>query len=228
MHNDYHSLNHHHSIPECHQMINWEDHPVFRAVNSANVAVLQRILDRDSAPCFGRDRSNFIRNESGQTPLMLALARNATTTRGVLRKMVLLLLEKFKLDPNITDYAGRTALLYAILHRVDASIISLLLNRGADVKALDHDQLSPLMYAAALQRVDIVRFVCPDYRAQITATLKMKLACIDAVWLERQRSILHPELLEVPFRMEGSPKHYVPFLGTFYVISVCFTYFSTN
>ncbi|OQV23480.1 hypothetical protein BV898_02600 [Hypsibius exemplaris] len=197
------------------QMLHWEDHPLFHAVQTGNVKIVQRIFDRDNSPGFGRDRSNYIRNECGMTPLMVALAKSPPLAKDILAKLVVLLLEKFRFDPNAADYYGRTALLHAILHGVDVSVITLLLNRGADVKILDHEQLSPLMYAAGLNRADVVRFVCPDYRAQITATLKMKFASFDSGQFERQRAgLLFHDVLEVPFRMEGSPKHYVPFLDS--------------
>jgi ankyrin repeat protein len=142
------------------QTIHWEDHPVFRAVSAGNLKTLQKMVDLDVVPPkFGRERSNFIRNELGVTPLMLALTKSRVLPRDTVQKIVTLLLERFKMDPNAADYHGRTAIFYAILHNVDVSVLGTLLNRGADVKALDHDQLSPLMYAAALNRKDIVRFV---------------------------------------------------------------------
>lgn len=63
----------------------------------------------------------------------------------------LLTLLHHQADPNVQDWAGRTALMYACMERAGAQVASTLLAAGADPSMEDHSGASALVYAINAQ-----------------------------------------------------------------------------
>ena len=60
-------------------------------------------------------------------------------------------------EPNAADEHGTTLLMHAAGSGCDLSILRLLLNRGADVNAVNHAGLTPLFYASGNEKRELLR-----------------------------------------------------------------------
>ncbi|XP_055357776.1 uncharacterized protein LOC129602695 isoform X2 [Paramacrobiotus metropolitanus] len=188
--------------------IEWDYHPLLKAVEHGNYSLLVKFLDNEKRKRFGLDRVTWARTKSGQTPILVLLCKTQKTKPKTLYQVLQILLEKFKIDPNAIDNQGDNALMYAVRYGADLEIVKLLLRNGADPKLQNHNQLSGLIYAAAKLRTDVVRLICPDYRAKTCAALQLKFINLD-IWTEKLRLSPRGDRLEVPAMLEGSPKRNV-------------------
>jgi ankyrin repeat protein len=93
------------------------------------------------------------RDDDHQTPLLLAMQYDRSD-------LVLFLLEHGA-DPNLEGASGKTPLHMLSDCRADCILVvaQSLLERGADVNALDKDHQTPLLLAARYERSDLVRFL---------------------------------------------------------------------
>lgn len=105
-----------------------------------------RMLIAGGAPVDG------VRNKSGQTALLAAIAASRYNARGNIVR--LLLAEGANL--KAVDADGRTALILAISVG-DAELVPILLDNGADPSLPDRSKRGPLEHGIAAERVDVVR-----------------------------------------------------------------------
>jgi ankyrin repeat protein len=120
-----------------------------------------------------------VATEAGSTPLMLAVDDAAKTT---------LLLEAGA-NPNARPDDGRTALILAAMRRGAAPVLTLLLDKGADPKALSVNRTNALRQAAAAGDADAMRVLIDrgadlraDAAALVTPALQARcVACLDLV-----------------------------------------------
>lgn len=80
---------------------------------------------------------------------MLEFPFNAVAEASCCHHLVTLLYHQA--DPNVQDWAGRTALMYACMERAGAQVASTLLAAGADPSMEDHSGASALVYAVNAQ-----------------------------------------------------------------------------
>ncbi|GLA44586.1 hypothetical protein AnigIFM63309_004207, partial [Aspergillus niger] len=104
-------------------------HALSRAISYGDRSILEMILTRPNAYLLHQD-------EEGRTPLIYAVQHNeANLTAMLLRHPT------SRTEPR--DFHGRTALWYAV-QQGNTVIIPLLLDKGADISALDNHGESPL------------------------------------------------------------------------------------
>lgn len=124
----------------------------FEAARVGNTAAFLEML-------HGNPNLSTLRGPGGATPLMAAaLYGNAALVGTLLENGA---------DPNVTDDAGATALMWGI---GDLDKVRLLVDHHADVNALSHDRRVPIMMAAAIRgNHDVVAYLI-DHGANPSAS----------------------------------------------------------
>lgn len=140
-------------------------------------------------------------SDGGSTALMLAI-HDADKTR--------LLLEAGA-NPNVRPDDGRTALIVAASQFGSSSVVKLLLDRGANARALTPNRTTALRLAAGAGDVDVMRLlierggdVSADAAAALTQALLSKCrACADLVIQQVER----PGLGDAPRCVENGQRY---------------------
>ncbi|USE37204.1 ankyrin repeat domain-containing protein [Endozoicomonas sp. SCSIO W0465] len=107
-------------------------HPLHLAAKENNTDLIASLCEKSEIPI------NVITHD-GQTPLMMAAAKNLEAMK--------LLLKHPRIDINAQNNAKQTALLIGIIHK-NAEAVSLLLDHGANIKTRTDKLHNTLLYAA--------------------------------------------------------------------------------
>ena len=188
--------------------ISWEYHPVLRAIEANRFSSLHYISSSKWHNELGNSSLNYARSLNGDPCLILALSKFIHTPSHCkqLYELLAFLLQTCNVDPNIPDRQGRTPLTYAILHNFDLGIIELLQKYQTLKSNIAITNSSPIFHAAASNRLDLVQLFLSKTQRQVSESLQRKLITLrDNVFTPRF------DLLDVPWTLEGSPKHYTPF-----------------
>ena len=87
----------------------------------------------------------------GETPLMIAAVGNARSAAAALAVC--------GADVNATDYPDRKTPLHLAARHSSLDVAKLLINRGADVDAMDKDDRTPLHYAVRKNSLDVAKLL---------------------------------------------------------------------
>ena len=122
---------------------------MFALADHASPLVIRALLDAGAAPAAMNPNAQ---DDLGRTLLMRVMPWADLELIASLARPGTLALERVpapeRVDLNIQDCRGWTALIYAVKADRGAEVIKLLLDSGADVNARAHDGRAPLMIAA--------------------------------------------------------------------------------
>ena len=116
---------------------------IFEACTEGNLNVINKIINRN--------RNILFYNNYGQTPLIVAIINNQN---DIVKKIC----EYNKINIDIIDYNGYTALYYAV-HNNNYENVKNLLHYGANFSIALYDGIFPMNLAVMMEYNDIVRIL---------------------------------------------------------------------
>jgi WD40 repeat protein/ankyrin repeat protein len=142
--------------------------PLLQAVSHRNKDIVQLLLDRgaDLKDADGKSLLKFVGDKTALGRALVAILQPRVVSGSFFGADLHIdyldttwMLLSWGADPNLRDGEGRTPLVLLPIFQADSPVLTLLLEKGADVNAMDNQGNSALSYAARQGRIEVVRFL---------------------------------------------------------------------